>query len=641
MSVHGTARFATRQDAEEAGLLGGHTRSVEDNVRHISGMLIGFWHEGADKYEPLQYRGDLHQLVVAGTGGGKFTSAIAPMLLGSSLGTAVIVDPKGEAARLLGAYFEGAHQDAQIVHILDPWDVCETGSTSALNVLAEINLANPTYVDDARALADAMVIPSGGENTHWDNSARNFLTALLLYVALDPLEEGRRDLLRVRDIVTLPWAMPKKYKGPKKQTLQALLLAGLESDLAHGAVRRGFSSLFNREDKERSGILSSIERDTAWIDSPQMEKVLRGPTLDLKAAAQHWFKYFIVLPPDFFMTHRVWLRLMIIAFAKAFRRYPRIKSFDDETPWRHIIIDEFANLGEMSFVLNDIAIARGYGVKYTLAVQDLAQLRRTYQDGWESFINNSFQRVFSVGDLFTAQYVSDIAGMATVESESQSETESGGESRSSGQSDTRNESSALTADYKQTSTVSGGSTTTWSSSTTSGWSRARSTSPIQRRLITPDEVRRMTARNQLILFRGAHPIISWRPPYWEIFAPLPPPYTLKEIWKTVNAEPLWGEWEPMKTYHDQFVSNMRRSPKPAPVSKAVAALPAPPTAATPAPPPGSTMWNSETTRDVIQAAKWISGTALLIAVIVFLWPVITFFFGLLWSVLTFLWHLIF
>src|SRR5262249_21154765 len=142
--------------------------------------------------------------------------------------------------------------------------------------------------------------PSGAENTHWDNAARNFLTGVILYVALAPEEKDNRDLTRVRDIVTQTWALPKAYTGPKRPTLSGLLFTHLTSDLAGGAVRRAFSSLLNREDKERSGIISSIERDTAWIDSPPMASVLKGPSLDLKEAVLGGRKYFVVLPPDYF-----------------------------------------------------------------------------------------------------------------------------------------------------------------------------------------------------------------------------------------------------------------------------------------------------------------------------------------------------
>src|SRR5262249_43225831 len=151
---------------------------------------------------------------------------------------------------------------------------------------------NPNYVDDARALADAMIIPSGAENTHWDNAARNFLTGVILYVALSPDEEGKRDLTRVRDIITMTWELPKAYPRPNRKPSPGPVFKHLDSNLAQGAVRRSFNTLRNREDKERSGILSSIERDTAWIDSPPMARVLKGPGLDLEHVSDGGRKYF-------------------------------------------------------------------------------------------------------------------------------------------------------------------------------------------------------------------------------------------------------------------------------------------------------------------------------------------------------------
>ena len=348
----------------------------------------------------------------------------------------MLVDPKGEIANLAGPFFQQPFAGEPNVHLLDPWDQCGTGQSASLNVLDQITPDNPNYVDDARALADAMIIPSGGENTHWDNAARNFLTAMLLYVALSPKEKDNRDLLRVREMVSMTWAMPKAYTGPKRPTLSAILCSNSSIVILRAArSSAALAALLNREDKERSGIISSIDRDTSWIDSPQMEKVLRGKSLDLKEAARGGHKYFIVLPPDFFMTHRAWLRLMVTAFAKAFKRTRPEGGSPQNPQWRHIVIDEFANLGEMSFILNDIAVSRGFDVKYHLAIQDLSQLARVYDKGWESFINNSFQRFFAISDLFTAEYVSRMLGAATAQSISNSRGTSGSQSLSQSASD--------------------------------------------------------------------------------------------------------------------------------------------------------------------------------------------------------------
>jgi type IV secretion system protein VirD4 len=479
MSVHGTARFALRDEVRQAGLVCGRQPG-----EFPDGLMVGWWIAGTDDFEPIEYAGDLHQLIVGGTGGGKFTTALGPLLLGSQLEerTVVVVDPKGEIANLVGPCFEKPFHPTRSIHLLDPWDQCGTGQCATLNVLEQITTDNPNYVDDARALADAMIIPSGGENTHWDNAARNFLTAILLYVALSPKEAGNRDLIRVRDLVSMTWAMPKAYTGPKRPTLSAILFELIESDLAGGAVKRGISSLFNREDKERSGIISSIDRDTSWIDSPQMQKVLRGTSLDMKQAATGGHKYFIVLPPDFFMTHRAWLRLMVTAFAKAFKRNRPAARGPQHTRWRHIVIDEFANLGEMSFILNDIAVSRGFEVKYHLSIQDLSQLARVYDKGWESFINNSFQRFFAISDLFTADYVSRMLGASTVQSISDSQGVTGGTSHSTsfGDSVSQGRSSSTVGFGGSTSSGTGQNYST-SSSENNGWTRGQSSSQVQRR----------------------------------------------------------------------------------------------------------------------------------------------------------------
>lgn len=503
-------------------------------ARSPDGLMVGWWYDTAHDFEPLAYRGDLHQLIVGGVGGGKFTTALAPLLLGSGLEdqAVVVVDPKGEVARLVGTFFQKPFDREPSVHLLDPWDVCGTGRCAALTFLDTLTPENPDYIDDARALADAMVIPSGNENTHWDNAARNFLASLLLYLALDPAEKGSRDFVRLRELVTLPWALPKAYRGPKRQSLSTLLYSYLDCDLAGGMIRRGFTGMLNREEKERSGIISSLDRETAWIDSPSMAKVLRGASIDLDKAAQGGGKYFIVVPPDYFMTHRAWLRLCITAFARAFKRNMPKPNGPGHKRWRHVVIDEFPSLGEMNSVRTDIAIARGYGVKYHLVVQDLPQLKTIYGEGWESFINNCFQRVFAVNDMFTAEYVSRMLGTATVETRGQSYSMSTSYGVTGGESE--GYSSGSTGVGQNTSSATEGSSAGWSETTAQ--SRSETISEVARPLCTPDEVRRLSESDQFMMVRGLHPIWSWRPPYWHVFPSLPD-FSLKEVLDTVGREP--------------------------------------------------------------------------------------------------------
>lgn len=83
-------------------------------------------------------------------------------------------------------------------------------------------------------------------------------------------------------------------------------------------------------------------------------------------------KYLVVLPPEYFMTHRAWLRLMVTAFGDALKRARSDSKLPQAKRWRHIVIDELPTLGEASFMLNEVAVARGFDIKYHFAVQDLA-----------------------------------------------------------------------------------------------------------------------------------------------------------------------------------------------------------------------------------------------------------------------------
>ncbi len=94
--------------------------------------MLGWWHESRYDFAPITYSGDLHQLIVGGTGGGKFTTAVAPLLLGSGLeyNSVVVIDPKGEIAQLAGTFFQEPFGRRRSVFLLDPWDVCGTGVNS-------------------------------------------------------------------------------------------------------------------------------------------------------------------------------------------------------------------------------------------------------------------------------------------------------------------------------------------------------------------------------------------------------------------------------------------------------------------------------------------------------------------------------
>jgi len=79
-----------------------------------------------------------------------------------------------------------------------------------------------------------------------------------------------------------------------------------------------------------------------------------------------------------------------------------------------LMLDEFAQLGHLPVIENNLAMMRGYGVKLWAVFQDLSQAHAIYKERWESFLGNAgVLQSFAPQDVVTADYVSKRTGQST------------------------------------------------------------------------------------------------------------------------------------------------------------------------------------------------------------------------------------
>jgi type IV secretion system protein VirD4 len=146
------------------------------------------------------------------------------------------------------------------------------------------------------------------------------------------------------------------------------------------------------------------------------------------------------------------------------------------------LLDEFAHLGKMHPVQRDIGLAGGFGVTFWLIGQDLSQLRSTYGDTWPTFLANAdVLQAFGTNDWDTSEYLSKMTGEATIFVRTQNQSR--GLSR--GKQSQRQEGTAL------------------------------SVSERNRRLLLPDEVRRLGRHTELLFVKGGSPLLTFRTNYRE------------------------------------------------------------------------------------------------------------------------------
>jgi type IV secretion system protein VirD4 len=408
----------------------------------------------------LRLDSDGHILTVAPTRSGKGVSCVIPNLLDHA-GSALITDPKGENYAVTSSWRRRAGHD---VHALDPFGLVD--QLAAYNPLDLVDITSLDAVDDARVLADMLILPEGkeaGDQSFWNEEARGLLTGLILHVASSPQPE-LRNLTEMRDLLTQP-----------PDSFQVLLRAMASNPVADGLVARAAARIMQKADRERSGVISTAQSHTHFLDSPRMKRVLSSSTFDFTSLKREPTTVYLVLPTDRIDSYARWLRLMIACGLLA---VTRVRGQPTERVL--FLLDEFAHLRRMHPVQRDIGLAGGYGVRFWLVLQDLSQLRSTYGDTWQTFLANvELLQAFGTGDWDTAEYISKMTGEATIRVAT--------ENQSTGVSRGRNA-------HRQQGV---------------GWSTAEA----GRRLLFADEVRRLPRDQQVLFIKGMSPLLTQRVNY--------------------------------------------------------------------------------------------------------------------------------
>ncbi|HVT58915.1 MAG TPA: type IV secretory system conjugative DNA transfer family protein [Thermoanaerobaculia bacterium] len=421
------------------------------------GLIVGETPRGL-----LRFDDDAHLLTIAPTGSGKGVGAVLPNLLDYP-GSVLVTDIKGENYAVTARFRRDVlgHDIAG----LDPFGL--VGGAASYNPLDLIDPASDEAYDSSRLLANQIVIPEPGQSEpFWDEEAASLIAAMILYVAV-AAAPAERHLGTVRHLLTLG-----------SLDLELLLDAMTATDACQGLVRRAANRIRQKEERLLAGVLASTNRHTEFLDSPHILRTLRSSSFRMEDLADWRLSLYLVLPPHHLRTHSRWLRLLIATALRLLTHTPR-------QPAHRVLflLDEFAALGRMQPVEEALTYGRAYGLSVWLLVQDLAQLRELYRTSWETLLANTrLKQAFGTADDFTADYLSRLTGQATVRVRSHN--------RSRG-----------------------------SSSTSASWlpnqqrGLADQSAETSRRLLFPDEIRRLPADQQLLFVAGQLPLRTRRVNY--------------------------------------------------------------------------------------------------------------------------------
>lgn len=424
----GTARFAKPEELEDL---------TNKKGLYIGGNIYTYHKQG-------------HLLTVAGTRGGKGTNLIIPNLIGKGFydGSWVVIDPKGENATITARYQRSTGRD---VLILDPWSLeTKSGEGSTYNPLDLITgQENKDYlVDDASIIAEMIVPISSTGEQFFNDRARSLIAGMVIH------------LVESKDDEELTLSKIWEWLRFKQDDWNNLLAEMSVSDNAIvQATANETLNLLQTSDRTFGSVMASAQQYTDFLKSPALQKSLVKSNFDVKNLSNGNTTLYVIIPADKLKTHYQWLRLVVTtALRSVIRNKNKRVTF---------MLDEFAALGYLPEIETALSTYAGYNVTIWAILQSLIQLKDKYGTNWESFLGNTAVRhFFSVGDNFTADYLSAALGQTTFMT------------------------------YPKTGTGNPNSSS--------------------RPLVTPDEVKRGSANNIFTLIEQRPPVYFAKIPYFEM-----------------------------------------------------------------------------------------------------------------------------
>ena len=390
----GSAKFGSIKEMKASGRL----QPAGDVLKDSHGFVLGRANtkvRGLDSR--LRYMG--HLLTCAPTGAGKGVGAVIPALL-EYPGSTITLDIKGEnfvvTARARRAM---NHQ----VYCIDPFGV--TNEFHGFNWLDAIDIRNENCISDAATLAETIVIRGSDNEAYWDDSAKDLIQGLILFCCT--LKPKQRHIATVRNILTT-----------KEVTRNTVLHTMSDMKAGFGIIARAANAFLAKADRERSSVLSSAIRHTAFLDDPRIVKTVSRSDFDMNKIKQERMSIYLVIPPNKLASNTRFVRGFIGLALNA------VTSSHHKPEYKTLfLLDEFSQLGRMQSIEEAISLVRGYGAVFWLIIQDLSQLKFAYKEKWQTFLANTAKQFFGTADYETAKYISDMMGQETINFETSSSSE--------------------------------------------------------------------------------------------------------------------------------------------------------------------------------------------------------------------------
>jgi len=420
LDTHGTARWATVSEWEEAGL-------ISPPGKFTDGVILGIVKQrlfGKVRYiiENLK----THIALIAPSRAGKGTGVIIPTLF-NWLGSVFVMDMKGENYQITAGYRK--HVLKQKVLKFKPYGLEDSVS---YNPLAEVRIGTAYEVKDATIIADILTDPGEGKKRdHWDKSASALFIGLILHVLYMRKKEGR--IGTFGDIVDFLTSTEKTLEQSFMSLLDYKHLDNYEiwNDIydssqmkgvnpgTHPVIARTAAEILNKDERERASIISTVMAKLSLFKDPIIRKNTSRADFRIKDLMDYEtpVSFYIVVEAEQMDTLSLLLRILVTQTIGILA--PEMDFSSDKPIHKHkmlFLMDEFPAFGTIPLFEKALAYIAGYGMKALIIAQALNQIKKNYGDRNSVFDNCATTVFYSPTplDTETPKQISEMLGDKTI-----------------------------------------------------------------------------------------------------------------------------------------------------------------------------------------------------------------------------------
>lgn len=385
-------------------------RMARAGATRPAGVVVGA--EGHTAWLTRPDWGNPHILLLGATRAGKSRRVILPTIwtLGYAGESMVLSDPKGELYAHTAAWLRAQGYEVVLLDLLRPtrgsrWN--PFAAIVAAHEAGDAEQASKLAWDFGNVLAYG-VDTSGGDPI-WPQAEESLLAALALVTALEA-PEGCRHPATAYELLTV--------LGPADEEGGSALDDLFRSLPSGHPARRAYGTAALSESRTRASIFTGTAAHLRLFGEPGIGWLTGASEHDPAEAGRKPMAIFLLLPDEGGARNAL-ASLYIAQMYSALGSVARERGGRLPTPvW--FLLDEFGNIPRVPGMDAKLTVAAGRGIRFLLALQDLAQLAR-YGDARQTITGNCDTWLFlRTADVETAKIVSAKLGSFTVQTSSRS-----------------------------------------------------------------------------------------------------------------------------------------------------------------------------------------------------------------------------